>query len=183
MTHTGYIISGLLLIIGVYIIITYNRFITLKNQVKEAVATLDVYLKKRWDLIPNLVEVVKGYSEHEKSTLTTLTQLRSGQYSQMTLSDKIANSDQLSINLGTLFSVMEAYPDLKANQNYLDLSKQLSRIEDEIANSRKYYNAVVRILNNQVETIPSNLIAKLFGIQSMDMFETLDRDAIHINSL
>jgi LemA protein len=163
------IVIGAILLL--YIAITYNTFIKLRNKVNEAFATMDVYLKKRWDLIPNIVQTIKGYAQHEKETFEQVTLLRSGVYEKMTLEDKIDTNEQLTAGISKLIAVAEKYPDLKANQNFLDLSKQLSKIEDEIANARKYYNAVVRLNNNKVQMFPSNLIAGLFGFKEKKMFE------------
>lgn len=170
----GYVLGGLAIIILLYVFLTYNGLIKLRNQVKEAFATMDVYLKKRWDLIPNLVETVKGYAKHEKGVLEEVVKLRSGSYSDMDIESKIENGEQISRAIGKVFALAEAYPDLKANQNFLDLSGQLSQIENDIANSRKYYNAVVKLFNNKVEVIPSNIVAGMFGFAAMKMFETAE---------
>lgn len=169
-----YVIIGLIVLIVLYVIAAYNSLVKLRNQVKEAFATMDVYLKKRWDLIPNLVETVKGYTKHEKGTLEEIVKLRGGTYGDMDIDGKIENGEQISRALGKIFALAEAYPDLKANQNFLDLSGQLSQIENDIANSRKYYNAVVKIFNNKVEVIPSNIVASMFGFKTMKMFETAE---------
>ncbi|MDD2376520.1 MAG: LemA family protein [Clostridia bacterium] len=166
-----YILVGLVFVISIYLFLTYNVFIKLNNLVKEAFATMDVYFKKRWDLIPNIVETVKGYSMHEKETLEKVVKLRSEVYDNMSLNEKINTNEQLTKDISKLMMLVENYPDLKANQNFLELSKQLIKIEDDIANSRKYYNAVVRNLNNIVEMFPSNLVAKLFDFKSLKMFE------------
>jgi LemA protein len=139
--------------------------------VKEAFATMDVYLKKRWDLIPSLVEVVKGYQKHESSTLENVVKLRNLSYDKLSILDKINTNEQLTSDLSKLLAVAENYPDLKANQNFLELSTNLTRIEDEIANSRKYYNAVVRKLNTQIQMFPSNVVAKIFRFKLTKMFE------------
>ena len=158
-------------IILLWFIITYNMFIRLKNSLNEAFATMDVYLKKRWDLIPNLVETVKGYVEHEKSTFEKVVELRNTAYSNLPSDEKIALNAQLSTGLAKLLAVAENYPDLKANQNFMDLSGQLSQIESDIANSRKYYNAVVKEYNNAVQTIPSNIVAAICQFKPAKMFE------------
>ena len=132
---------------------------------------MDVYLKKRWDLIPNLVEVVKGYMKHESEVLEEIVKLRSSVYDKMPSSEKIDANQQISNGLAKIMAVAENYPDLKASQNFSDLTQQLSKIEDEIANSRKYYNAVVRILNTKIEMFPSNIIAKMFNFNIEKMFE------------
>ena len=166
-----YIIIGLVALLVIYIFITYNSLIKLSNRVKEAFATMDVYLKKRWDLIPNLVEVVKGYMKHEASVLENVVKLRNSSYDKMSLTDKIDTNEQLTAGLSKLMVVAESYPDLKASQNFSDLSTQLSKVEDEIANSRKYYNAVVRNMNTKIEMFPSNIVAKMFSFQLSKMFE------------
>lgn len=157
-------------ILIVYIIIQYNVFVKARNSVKEAFSTMDVYLKKRWDLVPNLVEVVKGYTEHENKTFEKITELRNQKYDGMTSLEKINANQQLNGELSKIIAVAENYPELKASQNYLDLSKQLSKIEDEIANSRKYYNAVVKKLNTRIEMFPSNIVAKIFKFKQEEMF-------------
>ena len=166
-----YILIGVIAVILLYIVATYNSFIKLSNKVKEAFATMDVYLKKRWDLIPNLVEVVKGYMKHESSVLENVVKLRNSSYDKMSLVDKIDTNEQLTAGLSKLMAIVESYPDLKASQNFSDLSTQLSKVEDEIANSRKYYNAVVRNMNTKVEMFPSNIVAKMFKFQLSKMFE------------
>lgn len=156
-----------------YFMITYNKLIKLSNEVKEAFSTMDVYLKKRWDLIPNIVETVKGYAKHEKDTLKEVIELRNNVNSYDKLSDeeKIKTNEQMTNGLNKLMAIVEAYPDLKANDNFLSLQSDLSSIEDEIAQARKYYNAVVRNFNNKVEMIPSNIVAKILGYKSKSMFE------------
>jgi len=166
-----YVVMAAGLLILAYLIFAYNYFVTLVNSVKEAFSTMDVYLKKRWDLVPNLVEVVKGYAKHESSVLERVTEIRNMSYDHMSLKDKIDTNEKLSMGLSKLIAVVENYPDLKADKNFLDLSFQLSKIEDEIANSRKYYNAVVKKMNTQVEMFPSNLVAKLFGFRQSPFFE------------
>ena len=165
------IILILIAIIVVYFITGYNSFIKLKNNVEEAFATMDVYLKKRFDLIPNLVETVKGYAAHEAGTLEKVTNARTAVMNSATTEDKLANESILSGTLRSLFAVAENYPDLKANQNFLDLQGQLQQTEDEIANSRKYYNAVVKQLNTKCESFPSNIIASIFHFTKRPMFE------------
>ena len=175
-----YIVLGLLLIALMYLIVTYNSFIKLRNLVAEAFATMDVYLKKRWDLIPNLVEVVKGYAKHESNLLESVVSLRSSAYDKMSVDDKINTNERLSAEIVRLFAVAENYPDLKASQNFLDLSAQLSKIEDEIAQSRKYYNAVVRDMNTKVEMFPSNLVAGIFGFKCLKMFEVQGEERANV---
>ena len=166
-----YIIIAIIVLIVIYGLALYNSFVNLNNKVKEAFSTMDVYLKKRWDLIPNIVETVKGYAKHEKDTLKEVVELRNSTYDKMSDEEKIKTNEQLSSGINKIMALAEAYPDLKANENFKDLSKQLTKVEDDIANSRKYYNGVVRIYNNKVEMFPSNIFAGLFGYKSKAMFE------------
>ena len=165
------IILIVVIILVLYIILTWNSLIKLKNRVKESFATMDVYLKKRWDLIPNLVTVVQGYAKHEKETITNITKLRNTVYDDLSTKDKIKTNFDVFDSITKLVALAENYPDLKANQNYMQLSSDLVKIEDEIAKSRKYYNANVRIYNNKVEMFPSNIVAKITGHQKEMMFE------------
>ena len=166
-----YFIIAILALIIIYVLASYNSFVKLNNKVKEAFSTMDIYLKKRWDLIPNIVETVKGYVQHEKDTLKEVVELRNSAYEKMSDTEKIKTNEQLSSGISKVMALAEAYPDLKSNENFKDLSKELSKVEDDIANSRKYYNGVVRIYNNKVEMFPSNIFAGLFGYKSKTMFE------------
>ena len=165
-------IVGVVVLILIYVLSLYNGLVRLNNRVKEAFSTMDVYLKKRWDLIPNLVETVKGYAKHEKGTLEDVIKLRNGAYDSMTDDDKIKTNAALSRGVMQIMALAESYPDLKANSNFMDLSRQLSEIEGEIANSRKYYNAVVKMFNDKVEVFPNNIFAGMFGRKTVAMFET-----------
>ncbi|MDR3215134.1 MAG: LemA family protein [Bacilli bacterium] len=166
------IIIGLLVVfILLWGIATYNGFISLKNNCEEAFSTMDVYLKKRYDLIPNLVETVKGYAKHEKSTLEDVIKARNSAMNASNVDEELAMQGDLQKTLGRLFAIAEAYPDLKANQNFLDLQNQLQNIEQEIASSRKYYNAVVKQFNNKVQQVPSNIIAGMFHFSTKKMYE------------
>ena len=131
-----YIIIGIVVLVLIYIFIQYNSFIKLTNKVNEAFSTMDVYLKKRWDLVPNIVEIVKGYMKHESEVLEKVVNLRNSSYDKMSLYDKIDTNQQLSNGISKIIAISESYPDLKANQNFSDLTKQLSKIEEEIVNSR-----------------------------------------------
>lgn len=166
-----YIIIGIIVILLIYILITYNSFINSRNLVKEAFSTMDIYLKKRWDIIPNLIEVVKSYSKYEKETLTKITSLRSSSYDDLTMDNKININEELSKYLSNIFAFSENYPELKANELYTNLSNNLISIEDEIANSRKYYNGTVRNFNNKIQMFPNNILAKLFRFKEFKMFE------------
>ena len=166
------VIIAIIVIIGIYIASTYNKFIKSRNTVDEAFSTMDVYLKKRWDLIPNIVETVKGYAKHEKETLEKVISLRNSAYENMSDEEKIKANEQLTSGINKIMALAEAYPDLKANENFKDLSNQLTKVEEDIANSRKYYNGVVRIYNDKVKMFPSNIFAGLFGYKAKKMFET-----------
>ncbi len=170
------IIIAIVVVIMLYVLTTYNGLVGSRNVVDEAFSTMDVYLKKRWDLIPNLVEVVKGYAKHESETLEKVVQLRNGAYNNMSVDEKVEVNKQLSSGISRLIAVAESYPDLKANQNFTDLSKELSKIEEDIANSRKYYNGTVRNFNNKVMMFPGNIIANMFGFKKATMFEAVEEE-------
>ena len=165
-----YIIIAIVVILLLLVFTTYNSFVKLSNRVKEAFSTMDVYLKKRLDLIPNIVETVKGYAKHEKETLEGVIKLRNGTYDKMSYDEKIKANQELSKWITKIMALAESYPDLKANENFKDLSSQLTKVEDEIANSRKYYNGTVREYNNKVQMFPSNIVAMIFGYKSKEMF-------------
>ncbi len=148
----------------------FNKLIRANNKVKEAFATMDVYLKKRWDLIPNLIETVKGYAKHENDTLKEVIELRNINYDDLSSNEKIKTNERVNRDLVKVFALSEDYPKLKANKNFMDLSDNLRIVEDEIAQSRKYFNAVVRDYNNLVEMFPSSIIAKLIGYKTKLMF-------------
>ena len=167
----GIIIAVIVGVIVVWLIAAYNGFVRANNNCEEAFATMDVYMKKRYDLIPNLVETVKGYAAHESNTLQKVVEARNMAQSASTVEERAQAENILSGTLKSLFAISEAYPDLKANQNFMDLQSQLQRIEDEIANSRKYYNAVVKIFNNKCQMFPSNIIANVFHYTRKPMFE------------
>lgn len=165
------VVGGLILLIGLYVICSYNRLVRLNNNVEEAFSTMDVYLKKRYDLIPNIVETVKGYAKHEKETLENVIKARNNAFNSVSRQDLAKNENALSQTLKSLFKLTENYPELKANTNFLDLQKQLQVIEGEIAQSRKYYNACVRENNNAVAMFPSNIVARLFKFEKKTSFE------------
>ena len=166
-----YVVIAVIIIIVIYAIVLFNSFSSLDNKVKEAFSTMDIYLKKRWDLVPNLVEVVKSYAKHEKDTLEEITKLRGNTYDDMSNDEKIKTNVKLNKDIDKIMLLVEAYPELKASDNFKDLSDKLVKIEDDIANSRKYYNGTVRIFNNKVEMFPNNIFAKIFSYKSKPMFE------------
>ncbi len=148
----------------------YNTLVKLRNIVEEAWSTIDVQLKKRYDLIPNLVETVKGYAKHEKETLESVIAARN---LAMTSSGeaKMAAENALTGTLKSLFALQESYPELKANTNFMDLQNQLKAIENEIASARRYYNGTVKTFNTKIEVFPSNIIAKMMGLTKREYFE------------
>ena len=179
-----YIIIGLLVLCALYVMLTYNGFIRLRNSVHESFSTMDVYLKKRYDLVPNLVESVKGYAAHEKETLEKVVQARNmamgaasktnpgetGTPEQSGMEERRQNEAMLSGALKSLFALSESYPNLKADSQFLDLQQQLKKIEEDIAHSRKYYNAVVKEMNTKVESFPANIIAGMFKFVKAPFF-------------
>lgn len=171
---------GLIIIIVIIIIlfaiiwVNYNSLVDLKNKVEESFSTMDVYLKKRWDLIPNLVETVKGYCKQEQNTLTEVTKLRSKSYGNLSDDEKVDVNAKLTEGIQKLLAVAENYPELKSNENFINLSQNLNKVEDDIANARKYYNGTVRNYNNKVEMFPSNIIASMFHFEKRKMYEITD---------
>jgi LemA protein len=168
------IILAAVAVLAIFLIGGYNSLVKLRNLVEEAFATMDVYLKKRYDLVPNLVETVKGYAAHEAGTLEKVIQARNMAASATSPEAKIQGENMLSGALKSLFALSEAYPDLKANTNFMDLQNQLQKIEEDIANSRKYYNATVREYNIKTEAFPSNIIAGIFKFARKPLYEVSD---------
>lgn len=165
----------LLIAVGVVLVLffigTYNALVVLTMRIKEALSGIDVQLKRRADLIPNLVESVKGYAKHEKGVFTEVTKARTALMKADSLHDKAQANDMLSGALKSLFAVAEAYPQLQASQNFQDLQRQLEDTEDKVAYSRQFYNANVLELNNKVQMFPSNLVANMFGFKQHEFFE------------
>lgn len=166
-----WIAIGAATVIVVWFIAGYNGFIRQKNRVEEGFATMDVYLKKRYDIIPNLVNTVKGYASHEKKTLDAVINARNSAASSASTSERVENENVMSGALDRLFALAENYPNLKADTQFLDLQRQLSDIENDIAQARKYYNAVVKDFNTKCEMFPSNILAGIFGFKRYNMFE------------
>jgi LemA protein len=174
-----WILLGLVVLAAIVGVVTYNGLIGLRNRVEEGWRQIDVELKRRHDLIPNLVETVKGYAAHERGTLEEVMQARSAAMSgASTPATAAASEGQLSQALGRLMAVAEAYPDLKANQNFLALQQELTSTEDRIASSRRYYNALVRDLNTKVESVPSNIVANMAGVKRAEYFEIPATEAV-----
>lgn len=169
-----------LVLIGIIIgavtfgITVYNRLVKLRNMKDEGWSGIDVQLKRRSDLIPNLMETVKGYMEHEEGVLTAVTELRSRAGSATNPADRMKAEAALSMGLGRLIAVAESYPDLKANENFLELQKQLQEIEDELQMARRYYNGTVRNLNTAIEIFPNSIVAGMFHFEQAEFFEIED---------
>jgi LemA protein len=167
----------LLVLVGVvvlYVVFVYNGLVRLRNRVGEAWSDIDVQLKRRYDLIPNLVNTVKGYAAHESSVFEKVTEARSQAMQAGTTHDKAQAENMLSQTLKSLFAVAEAYPELKANQNFLELQRELSDTENKIQASRRFYNGNVLELNNKIDMFPSNVIAGMFGFAKKEFFEVAE---------
>jgi len=167
----GWIVLGVIVLIALWAVAIFNKLVKNRNLVLEGWSGIDVQLKRRYDLIPNLVETVKGYAGHEKEVLARVVELRNSAAQAQTASEKAPIENMLTQTLRQLFALAEAYPDLKANQNFLDLQGQLSEIEEQIQFSRRYYNGTARDMNILVQSFPSNLIARSFGFAEADYFE------------
>lgn len=162
---------GVLVVILIYFIAVYNGFVTLRNKCEEAFATMDAYLKKRWDLIPNLIETVKGYATHEKDTLEAVIEARNMAMNSQNMSELSANEQSLAASLKSVFALSESYPDLKANENFINLQNQLETVETDILQSRKYFNAVVKSFNTKRELFPQSIVAGMMNLEKKDYFE------------
>lgn len=159
-----------------FVISTYNGLVTLRNKVRDQFSQIDVQLKKRSDLIPNLVETVKGYAKHEDETLEKVIKARNTYLSASTPDDKAKASGEISSAINKLFALAESYPDLKANTNFLDLQNQLKEIEDKISYARQFYNDSVLMYNNKIEMFPSNIIAGMFNFSKESFFEANEEE-------
>jgi LemA protein len=162
---------GLLGVLVVYLVSQYNGFVVLKTRIQEALSGIDVQLKRRADLIPNVVETVKGYAKHEKGVFTEVTKARTALMGAKSPGEKAEANNMLSGALKSLFAVAEAYPDLKANTNFQDLQRQLEDTEDKVAYSRQFYNSNVLDYNSRIQMFPSNLIANAFAFKVFEFFE------------
>ncbi|MFA6273760.1 MAG: LemA family protein [Candidatus Paceibacterota bacterium] len=167
------IVLGLIVL---WVVIAFNGFVSLRNRTKEAWADIEVQLKRRYDLIPNLVNTVKGYATHESSAFEKVTQARAEAMGAKTMGDHSKSEAILGQAMTGLFGIAEAYPDLKANQNFLGLQNELSDTENKIQAARRFYNANVRDLNIKIESFPPNIIAKLFGFKKSEFFDLPDND-------
>lgn len=165
---------AILVVVGLLVASIYNGLVQLKVRADNAWSDIDIQLKRRHDLIPNLVETVKGYATHEKSTFEDVARYRSAAMAATSTADRAQAEGQLTQALRGLLAVAEAYPDLKANAQFMALQQQLSELEDALQNSRRYYNAVVRDLNTKIQSFPSNIIAGMFNFQQRQFFEIAD---------
>jgi LemA protein len=162
---------GVIVIVFLWLILAFNRFVVLRNRAKEAWADIDVQLKRRYNLIPNLVETVKGYATHERGVFENVTKARSRAIEAGSVEEQAKAENALSSTLKSLFAVAENYPDLKASNNFMELQRELRDTEDKIQAARRFYNTNVRDLNIRVEVFPASIIAKMFKFKKMDFFE------------
>lgn len=177
------ILAVIVVVLIGWAISTYNKFIKFDNKVEEAFSTMDVYLKKRYDLIPNLVETIKGYAKHESETLENVIQARNLAVDAKTMDEKIQTEKNFQSMLGPLYAISEQYPNLKADQHFASLQQELQKMETEIANARKYYNAVCVKFNNLVEMFPSNILAGIFHKTKKTLYEiddTVQRENVKV---
>jgi len=182
--YTNWIILAVVVVLLIFIVSTYNGLIRLKNKVDEAWSDIETQLKRRYDLIPNIVETVKGYAKHEKSTLEEVTKARNMAMNAGTIEGKIQAENALSGTLKSLFALAENYPDLKANQNFVELQNTLKDVEDQLQLSRRYYNATVRDFNIKIEVFPDNLIAGILKFEKRKFFEienAQERENVKVN--
>ena len=168
-----------LILIGVVALVLinlYNSLIKLKMVVNEASSDIETFLKQRYDMIPNLVEIVKGYAKHEKELFENVAQLRTKAMESTSLEDKMALEGELEKGLAKIFAIAEAYPELKANENFLNLQANLKDLEDEIQKSRRFYNGTVRDFNTKIAVFPNNLVAGIFGFKEFPFFEAEEEE-------
>ncbi|NMC31865.1 MAG: LemA family protein [Veillonellaceae bacterium] len=176
------ILGGVVLAVGLWLISSYNSMVRLRNMVQNSWAQIDVQLKRRFDLVPNLVETVKGYAAHEQEVLEKVTQARSMVQSAQSIEQRQQAENQLTNTLRSLFAVAEAYPQLKANDNFRDLQQQLTVLEEKIAFARQFYNDTTMKFNTTIQSFPTNLLAGMFGFQALPYFEVDDvqRQAVQV---
>lgn len=170
-----YVLLGLALLV-VFVVAIYNGLIRLRNKCEEGWADIDTQLKRRYDLIPNLIETVKGYASHEAGTLEKVTQARTAAMNAKNIQEKEQAENMLTGALKSIFALAEQYPDLKANQNFLDLQKTLAEVEEHIQLSRRYYNATVRDFNTKIQVFPNTIIARPFGFSEKEFFQASDEE-------
>jgi LemA protein len=168
------VVIAVVVLLLLYVIVTYNGLVKLRNRIQNAWAQIDVQLRRRYDLIPNLVETVKGYAKHEQGTLEAVTQARANAINAQGPADQARAENMITGALKSLFAVSEAYPDLKANQNFLSLQEELSGTEGRISYARQYYNDAVLRMNTKIQSFPTNILAGMFGFKEHEYFEADD---------
>ncbi len=172
-----YIVLGLVVLLVLWVVFAYNGFISMVNRAKEAWSDIEVQMKRRYDLIPNLVETVKGYATHERETLDSVTQARTAAMGAQTVEQHAQAENMLTGALKSLFAVSESYPDLKANTNFLELQRELANTEDKIMAARRFYNSTVQQLNTALQQFPGNIIGETFKFKQMDLFELTEAES------
>ena len=170
-----WIVLGVVVVLAIYAVVIYNRLVRQRNLMREGWSGIDVQLKRRTDLVPNLIETVKAYAAHERGVFEDLTAKRASSIAADSVTGQAAAERALHGSLGRLFAVAEAYPELKANKNFLDLQQQLAQIEDQLQMARRYYNGTVRNLNISIQSFPNNLVAGVLGFHEQPFFELDDR--------
>ena len=173
--------AGVIVILVISVIFIYNSLVNLRNEVRNSLAQIDVQLKRRNDLIPNLVETVKGYAKHEKGVLENVTKARAQMMDAQTVEEKGQASNMITDALKSLFAVSENYPDLKASQNFLQLQEELAGTENKISYSRQHYNDMVMAFNNKREQFPSNIISNMFSFKEEKLFETPEEERKNVS--
>lgn len=176
-----WIILGVVALIGIFLWATYNALVTLRIRVDEAWSDINVQLKRRLDLIPNLVETIKGYAKHESGVFEAVTEARANVINANGVKDTAAAENQFEGALKSLFAVAEAYPDLKANENFVELQRELVDTEDKIQGSRRFYNSGVTALNTKIQTFPANIVAGMFGFKNRDFFDVEETERAAAN--
>jgi LemA protein len=178
-----WIVIGVAVLVVLFLVVTYNRLVRLRNRVEAAWSQIDVQLKRRHDLIPNLVETVKGYAAHERETLEAVTKARQQAVAAQGVEEQAQAENMLTATLRQLFAVSEAYPELKANENFLALQEELTGTESRIAFSRQFYNEQVLAYDNALETFPSNMVAGMFNFEQKEYFEAEEasREAVRVD--
>lgn len=183
MTNLIYVIVGIVVLLVLWLVGVFNGLVTLRNRIKEAWSDIDVQLKRRYDLIPNLIETVKGYAKHEKKVFEEVTKARTAAMNAEGAHDKAEAENMLSNTLKRLFAVSEDYPQLKANENFLHLQQELTDTEDKIEASRRFYNGNVRDYNIKIQVFPNNIVAPMFGFHGEEFFkaEEGEREVVKVN--
>ncbi len=171
-----YIVLGIVAVLAAWLIASYNGFVALVNRAKEAWSDIEVQMKRRYDLIPNLIETVKGYAAHEKQAFENVSNARAAAMGASSMADHTQAENMLTGALKSIFAIAEAYPDLKANQNFLELQRELSDTENKIQASRRFYNTTVMALNTGLEQFPGNIVGGMFKFEKRDFFELAENE-------